>query len=556
MEKVWLQHYTKGVPEFINPDEYTSLADFFEKKAQRYRDNIAFSNFGVTMTYGELHQRSLQFAAFLQQTLKIKKADRVALMMPNILQYPVALFGCLFAGVVVVNVNPLYTAHEIKHQVNDAGAIAIVVLENFVKELAQALPSTLLQHVIVTKMGDLLGTVKGSVANFLVKYIKKMVPKYAIHNVIWFKKIMQTNGADSFEKPTLCGDDLAFLQYTGGTTGVAKGAMLSHRNIVANVMQCITCVSELLEDGKEVVVGALPLYHIFSLTICCMCFITIGSRCVLITNPRDTKTFIRILSKVHATVFIGLNTLFNSIMHHPDVSKADFSGIKLTISGGMAATKVVAEQWHQLTGHPVTEGYGLTEASPVLTINPVNIESFTGNIGLPISSTEIEIRDDDRRVLPYGEKGELWGRGPQVMKGYWEKPEETNLVIDEGGWLSTGDIACMDSSGFIRIVDRKKDMILVSGFNVYPNEIEDVLTSMPGISEAAVVGVPSEKTGEAIKAFVVLDDKMLTPEKIIAYCRQNLTAYKIPKQFEFCDDLPKSNVGKILRRELRERLVH
>jgi len=555
MEKSWLRHYTKGVPEFINPDEYTSLVDFFDKKAARFSDNVAFANFGVTMTYRELHQACLTFAAYLQTQFGVKKGDRVALMMPNVLQYPIALFGSLMAGAVVVNVNPLYTAHEIEHQINDSGAKTIIVLENFVKELQTALPNTPLSHVVVTKMGDCLGTVKGRLANFVVKYVKKMVPHYQLPKMTWFKTIMSSDFVSQFEKPDVTPEDLAFLQYTGGTTGVAKGAMLTHRNMVSNVMQCITWVRELFEEGQEIVIGALPLYHIFSLTVCCMCFITIGSRCELITNPRDTKAFIQTLSKVKSTVFIGLNTLFNSIIRHPDAHQADFSNLKLTISGGMAATKAVAQQWHELTGKPITEGYGLTEASPVLTINPVNIEQFTGAIGLPISSTEVEIRDDDGNVLPAGEQGELWGRGPQVMQGYWHKPDETDNVLDKAGWLRTGDIACMDEDGYFRIVDRKKDMILVSGFNVYPNEIEDVLTSMPGIAEAAVIGVPCEKTGEAIKAFLVLDEgqKELAPEHIMQFCRQHLTPYKVPKRFEFSEDLPKSNVGKILRRELREK---
>lgn len=554
MEKIWLKSYPTGVPSTVHYDNYSSLIDFYEQQCEKYADNVACENFGKQMTYRELNDESILFAAYLQKKLGLKKGMRVAIMLPNLLQFPVAMLGILRSGMVVVNVNPLYTARELAHQLKDSGAKAILVLENFARELQTALPETDIEHVIVTKMGDCLGW-RGSLFNFVVKYVKKRVPAWKIENSSWYLDVLKAGKKLSFDAPSLSSNDIAFLQYTGGTTGLSKGAILTHRNMLANVMQCITWVKSTLTPGKDTVLTALPLYHIFSLTICCFCFMAVGSRCLLVTNPRDLKTFIRILKKHSITVFVGVNTLFNGLLHQDEFKKIDFSKMKATIAGGMALQKATADWWQKVTGINITEGYGLTEASPVLTINPMTETHYNGSVGLPIPATEVSIRDENNQELPIGKVGELCGRGPQVMRGYWQKPTETALVMTEDGWLKTGDMARMDERGYFYIVDRKKDMVVVSGFNVYPNEIEEVISMHPLVKEVAVIGVPSEQTGEAVKAFIVPENSELTKESVMAFCRERLTGYKLPKIIEFRSSLPKSPVGKILRRELRDESV-
>lgn len=552
MDHPWQKHYSPGVPNTIDPDAYPSLIELFEHSCREYADFPAFSNLGVRITYAELEEKSRHFAAYLQNNLKLKKGDRVAIMLPNLLQYPVVLFGILRAGLVVVNINPLYTSPEVEHLLKSSGAEAIVVLENFAKTLEAAIPGTSIKHIIVTEVGDLLGGLKKSVVNFVVKHIKHMVPAYSLPETVFLNDALEKGSKLIVEHPDVHGDDLAFLQYTGGTTGHPKAAMLTHRNMVANVLQCKAWVNGVIEPGKDIVLGALPLYHIFSLTICCLTFMVLGGECLLITNPRDMKQFLHTLKKVPVSVFIGLNTLFNGMMHHPAFYKADFSRLKLTVAGGMAMQESVANDWKKYTGSAVVQGYGLTEASPVVCINPINLTEYSDSIGLPVPSTEVQIRNDEGELVGINDVGELCIKGPQVMKGYWHEPAETDKVFTKEGWLVTGDIARMDENGFVYLVDRKKDMILVSGFNVYPNEIEEVLVSHPAIKEVAVIGVPSVQTGEAIKAFVVSSDHSLTEADIINYARQSLTGYKIPKQIEFREELPKSNVGKVLRKDLRQ----
>lgn len=551
MEKVWLKSYPPNVPAEIDTHLYQSIADMFQKSCKRYANLTAFSNLGTKISYAELNQQSDQFAAYLQ-SLGLQKGDRVAVMLPNVLQYPVVMFGILQAGLIVVNVNPLYTAPELEHQLKDSGAAAIIVLANFASVLQIALPQTQVKHVIVTEIGDLLGSFKAPVVNFVVKYIKKMVPAWNISHAINFKQAMQIGAQNKFTAAEINQDDIAFLQYTGGTTGVAKGAVLTHGNMIANVLQCKTWVSSEVEEGKETVIIALPLYHIFSLTICCLAFISFGGHGVMITNPRDIKNFIKELKKVPFSVFVGVNTLFNGLLHQPDFCKLDFSHLRLSISGGMATQRVVAETWQKVTNNFILEGYGLTEASPVVTINPVNIKEFTGSIGLPIPSTDIKACDEHGDEVALDEPGELWVKGPQVMRGYWQREDETKKVLTADGWLQTGDIVKINTKGFVFIVDRKKDMIIVSGFNVYPNEVEDVLAAYPGVLEVGVIGIPSDQTGEAVKAFVVKKDPNLTEQELLDYAHKYLTRYKIPKIIEFRNELPKSNVGKILRRKLRE----
>ena len=546
----WFEHYPPGVPKTINPDRYASLVAMCDAMADEHADYTAFSNFGTTLSYRELQNLSIQFAAYCQQQMDLKKGDRVAIMMPNILQYPVAMLGILRLGMVVVNVNPLYTATELQHQLQDAEAVAIVVLENYAHVVEQALPNTELKQVVVTKMGDLLGSVKGFAVNFLLKHVKKMVPDYRIADAVHFKDILAKSHAESFKAVEIGSDDVAFLQYTGGTTGPSKGAMLTHHNMVANVLQSTAWVRSIAIPGRDKALGALPLYHIFSLTVCCFSFIVMGLHCVLITDPRDCKRFIKILKKYPLTIFAGINTLFNKLLHDKAFKQVDFSRLKLTIAGGMAVQAATSKHWREVTGTPIVQGYGLTEASPVVCINPITEKKFNGTIGLPIPSTDVSIRDDSGKELSFGEAGELCVRGPQVMMGYWGQPEETAKVLDKQGWLRTGDIAVMDERGYVTIKDRKKDMILVSGFNVYPNEVEEVMSNIPGIDEVCVVGVDDEHMGEKVKAFIVRDDMTLTEETIIAACREHLTNYKVPKEVEFRESLPKSNVGKILRREL------
>lgn len=551
LNKVWLKRYPADVPAEIDADRYTSLIDLFEQAVARYADKPAFENMGQQLTYRQLDAQSRAFAAYLQQGLKLKKGDRVALMMPNLLQYPVALFGVLRAGMVVVNVNPLYTPRELKHQLNDSGACAIVIVSNFAHTLEKVVAETAVKQVILTRMGDELAPVKATLVNFVVKYVKRLVPKYDLPGAIAFRSVLQQGELMAYQRPDILNDDLAFLQYTGGTTGVAKGAMLTHRNMQANLEQTKATYGSLLRDGKECVVTALPLYHIFALTVNGLLFLELGGHNLLITNPRDIPGFVKALSKFPFTALTGVNTLFNALLNEPQFHKLDFSTLRLSAGGGMAVQKAVAERWEKLTGHYLLEGYGLTECSPLVSVNPYNITSHTGSIGLPVPSTDIRIVDEQGNDVGEGEPGELCIRGPQVMSGYWQRPTETEEVL-KNGWLHSGDIVTVDQEGFIRIVDRKKDMILVSGFNVYPNEIEDVLMQHPKVREAAAIGVPSDLSGEAVKVCVVKKDHTLTKEELLDHCRRQLTGYKVPKIIEFRDELPKTNVGKILRRELRD----
>ncbi|WP_156943241.1 long-chain-fatty-acid--CoA ligase FadD [Pantoea septica] len=551
MNKVWLKRYPADVPAEINADRYTSLVDLVEQATQRYADQTAFINMGQPLSYRQLEQKSRAFAAYLQSGLGLKKGDRVALMMPNLLQYPVALFGVLRAGMVVVNVNPLYTPRELKHQLNDSGASAIVIVSNFAHTLEKVVAETAVKHVILTRLGDQLRPVKATLVNFVVKYIKKMVPKYHLPGAVSFRHALQQGEALPYQRPSVANDDLAFLQYTGGTTGIAKGAMLTHRNMQANLEQTKATYGKLLRDGKENVVTALPLYHIFALTVNCLLFLELGGQNLLITNPRDIPGFVKSLSKFPFTAITGVNTLFNALLNDAQFNKLDFSTLRLSAGGGMAVQKAVAERWEKLTGHYLLEGYGLTECSPLVSVNPYDITEHTGSIGLPVPSTDVRVVDDQGNDVEPGAPGELWIRGPQVMAGYWQRPDATEEVL-KNGWLLSGDIVTVDPQGFIRIVDRKKDMILVSGFNVYPNEIEDVLMQHPKVREAAAIGVPSDLSGEAVKVCIVKKEGSLTKEELLDHCRRQLTGYKVPKIIEFRDELPKSNVGKILRRELRD----
>lgn len=551
MEKLWLKSYEQGVSPEIDISQYSSISDVFRQSVEKFADKPAFQNMGKTLTYAEVGKLATDFASYLQNVLKLPRGERVAIMMPNVLQYPIALFGILQAGLVAVNTNPLYTPRELEHQLKDSGATTIVVLENFANTLELVLPRTQIKHVIVASVGEMFGMIKGALMNFVIRKVKKMVPEYRIPNTITFQTALKQGAANTFKPVELTRDDTALLQYTGGTTGLAKGAVLSHGNICANMLQAKEWIKFQLSEGKETVIAALPLYHIFALTVNMMIFANAGSKIILITNPRDMKGFIGELKKEPISVFIGVNTLFNAMVNRPDFAEVDFSRLKLTLGGGMATQKAVAEKWKQITGTPIVEAYGLTEASPGVCCNPLNIEAYSGGIGLPVSSTEVELRDADGKEVPIGQPGELWVRGPQVMKGYWNRPEETAKAIDARGFLETGDIAVMDEKGWLKLVDRKKDLIVVSGFNVYPNEIEEVVAGNDKVLEVACIGVKSEKTGEAIKVFVVRKDPSLTKEELIDFCRKELTAYKVPKDIEFRDELPKSNVGKILRRELR-----
>lgn len=552
MEKIWLKEYPKGIPAEIQYDEYASLRDIMEASFSRFADLPAFSNMGKTLTYGELNHLSQAFAAFLQSR-GLGKGDRIAIMTPNLLQYPVAAFGALRAGLVVVNVNPLYTARELEHQLRDSGAAAIVILENFAHILQQIIGKVALKTIITTQIGDMLPAGKNLLVNFVVKRLKKMVPPWDLPAAVSFPQALRAGKNRALDLVDLGLSDTAFLQYTGGTTGVAKGAVLSHGNMVANLQQVSAWLSTHTEEGKEIVITALPLYHIFSLTANCLVFMKLGGENILITNPRDMPGFVKELKKQKFTAITGVNTLFNGLLNTPGFMDVDFSHLKIAIGGGMAVQRRVAEQWREITGVALVEGYGLTETSPVACANPLDLKEYNGSIGLPVPSTEVAIRGDDGAFLPVGETGELCIRGPQVMQGYWQKPEETAKVLDKQGWLCTGDIAVMDEKGYVRIVDRKKDMILVSGFNVYPNEIEDVAAMHPDVMEVAAIGVPDERTGEQVKLFIVRKNPGLDSDSIIAHCRNHLTGYKIPRQIEFRDELPKTNVGKILRRELRER---
>ena len=552
MEKLWLNSYEQGVNAEIDITQYSSISDVFRQSVEKFAHQPAFQNMGKTLTYAEVGKLAEDFASYLQNVLKLPRGERVAIMLPNLLQYPIALFGILQAGLVAVNTNPLYTPRELEHQLKDSGATTIIVLENFANTLELVLSRTQIKHVIVASVGEMFGFFKGTLMNFVLRKIKKMVPEYRIPGAIPFQTTLKEGAAHTFSPVTLTREDTALLQYTGGTTGVAKGAILSHGNICANMLQAKEWIKFQLREGKETVIAALPLYHIFALTVNLMIFTNAGSKIILITNPRDMKGFIGELKKESISVFIGVNTLFNGMVNQPDFATVDFSNLRLTLGGGMATQKAVAEKWKKITGTPIVEAYGLTEASPGVCCNPLNIEAYSGGIGLPVPSTEVELRDADGKEVGIGQPGELWVRGPQVMKGYWNRPEETAKTIDARGFLETGDIAVMDEKGWLKLVDRKKDLIVVSGFNVYPNEIEEVVSHNDKVMEVACIGVPNEKTGEALKVFVVKKDPSLTKEELIEFCRTELTAYKVPKDIEFRDELPKSNVGKILRRELRE----
>ncbi|MEL7022452.1 MAG: AMP-binding protein [Pseudomonadota bacterium] len=547
-DKIWLSSYQPGIPEFIDNAGYDSLRDLIEQNLKRYGTQPSYANLGTTLSFAEIDQLSLSFASWLQQK-GLGKGDRIALMMPNILQYPIALFGALRAGLVVVNVNPLYTQRELKHQMTDSGAKAIVIVENFAHTLEAVLPDTDIEFVITTKIGDMHGTAKRWLTNFAVEKVKKMVPAFSIPNATSFRDVTGTD-TSGFKPPEVTLEDLAFLQYTGGTTGVAKGAMLSHGNLVYNVQQTNAWLGGRLDDDKIIGITALPLYHIFSLEGNCFGLLQQGGLNVLITNPRDMKGFVKELSNYRFSYFTGVNTLFNGLLNTQGFADLDFSGLRITIGGGMAVQRAVAEKWREVTGSALIQAYGLTETSPGAVINPfVDDAEFTGSIGLPISSTEVAILDDDGNHLDIGEIGEICIRGPQVMQGYWQRPEETEKVM-VGDWLRTGDVGRMDDKGFVFIEDRKKDMILVSGFNVYPNEIEDVVVQLPGVVEAAAVGKEHPKSGEVVQLHVVVSDNT-SAEDILAHCREQLTGYKQPREVLFHDELPKTNVGKILRRELR-----
>jgi long-chain acyl-CoA synthetase len=551
VEKIWLKSYPPGVPETIDVSAYESVRELFEESCAKYATRPAFTCMGKSITFAELEALSAAFGAWLQGQ-GCKKGSRVALMMPNILQYPVCLFGTIRAGCTVVNVNPLYTARELQHQLNDSGAEVLVVVENFAKTVSEVIATTKVRQVVVTSIGELLG-VKGIIVDLVLRRVKKMIPAYSLPGSIRLRDALAGGRGRKLERVPVGHDDIAFLQYTGGTTGVAKGAMLLHRNIVANMLQARAWVNPALDhDKREIIITPLPLYHIFSLTANCLVFMSIGGENILIPNPRDIPGFVKEMGKYKFTAITGVNTLFNALLNNPDFAKLDFSDLHITLGGGMAVQEAVAKRWRQVTGKPLIEAYGLTETSPAATINPFDIKEYTGAIGLPISSTEVELRDDSGKAVPLGQPGEICIRGPQVMSGYWNRPDETAKVIDKDGWFATGDIGVMDEKGMIRIVDRKKDMILVSGFNVYPNEIEGVVVMHDGVLECAAVGVPDEKSGEAVKLFVVRKDPSLTAEQVIKHCREHLTGYKVPRDVEFRTELPKTNVGKILRRELRD----
>ena len=550
MEKIWLKSYPKGVPAEIDVNEYQSLAQMFDEAVAKFPGRRAFTCMGKSITFGELDTMSAAFGAFLQSK-GLSKGSRVALMMPNVLQYPVCLFGVLRSGCTVVNVNPLYTPRELEHQLKDSGAETIVVIENFAHVLQEVIASTPVRNVIVTSLGEMLG-LKGIIVNFVVRHVKKLVPAFVLQGAIGFSKAIAEGKGRTLQKPPIDHDDIAFLQYTGGTTGVAKGAMLLHRNIVANLLQSRAWLRPFLKDDSHVIITALPLYHIFSLTANCMVFMTLGAENVLIPNPRDMPGFVAELKKHKFTAFTGVNTLFNGLLNTQGFSGVDFSHLQITLGGGAAVQKAVAERWKQVTGVTLIEAYGLTETSPGAIINPLDLTEYNGCIGLPISSTDVMLRDDNGNEVGIGPPGEICIKGPQVMKGYWNMPDETAKVIDKDGWLATGDIGVVDDKGFFKIVDRKKDMVLVSGFNVYPNEIEAVVAMLPGVLENAVIGVPDEKTGEAVKVIIVKKDPDLTEAQVLAHCREYLTGYKIPRYVAFRADLPKTNVGKILRRELRD----
>ena len=551
MEKVWLKTYPANVPADILPLKENSLAELMENACHRYANKAAYISMGKELSYAELDRLAADFAGWLQ-SVGLKKGSRVALMLPNLFQYPICLFGVLRAGCVAVNVNPLYTPRELEHQMKDSGAEAIVVVENFAHTVEQVLPHCpAMKHIVVTPMGEMLG-LKGILVNLVVRHVKKLVPPWRIPGTINLQGALTAGRRHGFAPPQLTLDDLAFLQYTGGTTGIAKGAMLSHRNIVANVTQAHAWISTLVRDRQELIVTALPLYHIFALTANCLTFLRIGASNLLIANPRDIPGFVKELGKYPFTVITGVNTLFNALLQHPDFAKLDFSHLLITLGGGMAVQAPVAEHWQEVTRRPLPQAYGLTETSPAATINPLDLPAFNGSIGLPISSTEVSVRNDAGQEVTGNQVGEICVRGPQVTSGYWQRPEDTETIFHADGFLRTGDLGYIDDKGFVFLVDRKKDMILVSGFNVYPNEVEEVVAAHPGVREVAAIGIADAKSGEAVKIFVVRKDPRLTQEELIAHCRTQLTSYKVPHHVEFRDDLPKTNVGKVLRRALKE----
>ena len=553
MDKIWLKSYAEDVPADIPTPEFKSLREMIEFAFNEFPDRPAYTNMGKTLTYRDLDKLSMKFACYLQKSLGLVRGERVAIMLPNLLQYPVVLFGLFRAGLVAVNVNPLYTARELRHQLTDSGSKCIVILENFADTLEEVIGDTRIEHVVTTQVGDLLSWPKSAIVNFVLKRIKKMVPSFSLPGRIRLRAALRKSAKHGLDHIELGFADIAFLQYTGGTTGVAKGAMLSHRNMVSNVFQSRAWQADIYADVERVIaITALPLYHSFSLQSNCLSVMYQGGENILITNPRDMPAFIKVLKRYKFTYIPGVNTMFAALLNTPGFADLDFSGLRLTIGGGMAVQEAISRKWQEVTGIIITQAYGLTETSPAAVSNPLYLEHFNGSIGLPISSTEAQIFDDDGNEMALGEIGEICIRGPQVMEGYWQNPEETAKVMLPGGWFRTGDIGRMDENGFFYIEDRKKDMILVSGFNVYPNELEGVVVEMEGILEAAAVGIPDEKSGEVVKLFVVRNDPSVTEEDVLKFCRKNLTGYKVPKKIEFRDDLPKSNVGKILRRALRD----
>jgi len=554
MQKVWLKNYPPGVPADINPAEYGSVTEVIRRSCERFADNPAYSSMGTTTTFAEYERRAHCFAAWLQQVAKMQKGERIALMLPNVLQYPIAIYGAMLAGLTIVNTNPLYTARELEHQLADSGATAIVVLENFAQTLGGVIDRTKLRTVIVTGVGDQLSWPKSSVVNFVLRRIRKQVPAWNIPQAVRFNEVLEQGHYLMLQPVELNHDDIAFLQYTGGTTGVAKGAMLTHRNMIANVLQAATWIGDEAKPGKDVVITALPLYHIFALTANWLVWVRFGSHNLLIANPRDFPGFVAEIKRARFTYLSGVNTLFNALLHTPGFDQVDFSALRITLGGGMAVQRSVAEQWQKVTGNVLTQAWGLTETSPAACINPFGLP-FNGSIGLPIASTEISIRDDAGNELAAGTVGEICVRGPQVMAGYWNRPDETAKVMLDDGWLRTGDIGRMNEEGFVFIEDRKKDMILVSGFNVYPNEVEDVVATHPGVLEVAAVAQPDEHSGESVALFVVRKDPSLTEQQVIDFARKQLTGYKSPKHVYFRSELPKTNVGKILRRALRDELT-
>jgi long-chain acyl-CoA synthetase len=546
----WHKLWPEGLVKTINPKAYENVVDVIDTTCRKFAELPSFSNFGHTLTFAEIDQASRAFAAYFQ-SIGLAEGDRVAIQLPNLIQFPIAAFGALRAGLIVVNTNPLYTPREMLHQFNDSGAKAIVICANFAKHLEEILPKTSIRHIIVTEIGDMLPFPKRTIVNGVIKYVKKMVPKFHLPGAVSFRKVLEEGSKKSYRRVELHSHSVAFLQYTGGTTGVSKGAVLTHGNIVANMEQVAAVLTTCLDEGKEVCITPLPLYHIFSLTVNCLALFKYGTHNILITNPRDIPGFIKELKSCKFSMMTGVNTLFNALLNHPEFEKLDLSGLKFSVAGAMALQKPVLERWEKVTKSIILEGYGLTESSPVVAVNPPTGVRQVGTVGLPLPSVDVQVRDDKGNALPSGQVGELCVFGPNVMQGYWNKPEETAKVLTRDGWLKTGDMALINEDGYVKIVDRQKDMITVSGFKVYPNEVEEVLAMHPKILEAGVVGIPDEHSGEVVKAFVVLRDKSLTKEEIVEFARKNLTAYKVPRQIEFKDSLPKTNVGKILRRELR-----